>query len=370
MCIDASLLMLTRHSRMGSSSRLRMLEYRPYLEAAGFRVSVSSFFDDEYLHRLAVGTRMRFSDAASGFLRRLSGVIAARHYDVVWIEKELFPFLPGAFESVLRTLETNYVVDYDDATFHRYDLNNSRIVRWLLRKKLHPLIRSARLVTVGNLYLADYTRRIGAREVVVIPTVVDLAKYPRVRKRKHDEFRIGWIGSPSTTKYLSLVHVPLETLAAEMPLRLVTIGAGTLPDIHVPIEKHAWSEETEARLLSDLDVGIMPLTDSPWERGKCGFKLLQYMACQLPVIASPVGVNPAIIGDDCGFLANANEDWVKALRDLRLDSNLRRSMAQAGRHRVERDYSLQGTAPHVVQAMRGVLKPVGKGNRLGACGNV
>jgi glycosyltransferase involved in cell wall biosynthesis len=351
---ERSLLVLTRYGALGSSSRLRMLQYLPALSEAGLRAKVSPFFEDVYLRALYGDGQRRRRDIFDAYLRRSRVLGKAREFDLVWIEKELFPFLPGPFEARLSRLGVPYVVDYDDATFHRYDLHGSALVRRLLGRKLVPLIRSARLVTAGNAYLANYARRSGGKSVEVVPTVVDLDRYPVAPDTEGSEYRIGWIGSPSTTVLLSRVRRPLERLASERPVRLVTIGAGRLPEIDVPSEQHPWTEETEAALLSGVHVGIMPLDDEPWQRGKCGYKLIQYMACGKPVVASPVGMNKEIVTRDVGCLALGDEQWYMALLQLGRDPRLRARMGRAGRADVERTYSLQVQAPRVARLLAAV----------------
>ena len=344
--------MLTRYGPLGASSRVRMLQFTPALEAAGFRTTVSPFFDDAYLRTL-YGQGKRSSPAVvAAYVRRARALSELGAYDVVWVEKELFPFLPAPFESWLRRAHIPYAVDYDDATFHTYDLHQSAIVRRVLGQKLGPLLSGAYSITAGNRYLAAYAKRMGARDVQLVPTVVDVGRYRPELRRQTGEFRIGWIGSPSTAVLLSLVREPLERLGRELPLRLVTIGAGCLPEIDVPIEEHAWSEEREVPLLSGIHVGIMPLQDEPWQRGKCGYKLIQYMACGKPVVASPVGINTDIVTEDVGYLAGDGAQWYAALRDLAEDAALRNRLGRAGRLAVEERYSLQAVAPRLAGLLR------------------
>jgi glycosyltransferase involved in cell wall biosynthesis len=248
----------------------------------------------------------------------------------------------------LARLGVPYLVDYDDATFHRYDRHRFWLVRRLLGHRLDGLIRGAEIVTACNAYLADYARAAGAKRVMLLPTVVDLEWY-RVRPEPAaDELRVGWIGSPSTARYLGVVKRPLEVLSGERPVRLVVIGASDIPDIGVPVERHLWSEATEAALLADVHLGIMPLLDGDWERGKCGYKLIQHMACGRPVIASPVGVNTEIVGAETGYLADDEEQWLQALRSLAAEPGRRREQGLAARRVVEAKYSLQVHAPTVV----------------------
>ncbi len=207
-------------------------------------------------------------------------------------------------------------------------------------------------MTAGNAYLAGYAERAGARTVHIVPTVVDLARYQPSEVPTRKEMRIGWIGSPPTTLFLGMLKAPLEALAAEQPIRLVTIGAGAVPDIEIPIESHQWTEASESALLAGCDVGIMPLPDEPWERGKCGYKLIQCMACGLPVVASPVSANLKIVTLDVGFLATSDEQWLDALRTLARDRTLGRQLGRAGRRSVERQYSLQALAPIITDIMQ------------------
>jgi glycosyltransferase involved in cell wall biosynthesis len=350
----APLLLLTRHSALGSSSRLRLMAYRPWLEAAGFSVEVSPFFDDAYLRALYANGHAPLTGILRAYARRWRKLLTLRRYRLLWIEKELFPFLPGAVDGLLPRLGVPYVLDYDDATFHRYDLHASRLVRRLLGRRLVPLLRGARMVTAGNAYLAAYARDAGAGDVRELPTVVDPAHYAPAADPPGGTLRVGWIGSPSTARYLALVREPLRRLATERAVRLVVIGSHDIPAMDVPVEYHDWSADTESALLGTLHLGIMPLTDGPWERGKCGYKLIQYMACGKPVIASPVGVNDEIVTPDVGLLAADDAQWLAALRRLGADAALRHRLGSAGRALVERSYSLEARGPQLAKWLAGV----------------
>lgn len=354
-CDNWRVLILSRHAPQAASSRLRTFQYIPFLQAAGAQVSVSPFFDATYLSHLykTRGDR-RLADVARAYFGRLKAVLVGiRDYDVVWVEKEVFPFLPGAFEALLRLSGVPYVVDYDDATFHSYDQHRSALVRRVLGRKLTPLLSHASAVTVGNSYLESHLRRLGAKRVYQVPTVVDIDRYVAATGElpsfhRSSDLRVGWIGTPATTKYLQQLAPALSRVATTHPLRLVTIGASPLPDFPVPIEQHAWSADSEAMLLRTLDVGVMPLPDEPWERGKCGYKLIQYMASGLPVVASPVGVNKDIVTAEIGRLATTTLEWADALVDLASSHSLRISLGRAGRLRAEQNYALQAVAPRVV----------------------
>ena len=287
------------------------------------------------------------------YTRRVRDLLGARAFDLLWIEKEALAWLPLPLE---RALLRNgpYVLDYDDATFHQYDMHRSAAVRRLYGRKLDGLMAGAALVVAGNRYLAERATKAGARQVETVPTVVDLQRYPSAPRAGPDEpARIAWIGSPSTARYLQAVAEPLRALASHTPFVLRVIGGGAVQLPGVRTEAVAWSEATEVQALQGAVAGIMPLHDSPWERGKCGYKLIQYMACGLPTVASDVGANQDIVVQGTtGFLARSTQDWLDSLDRLLQDPPLRQRMGDAGRSRVERHYCLQVTAPRLAQLLR------------------
>lgn len=346
-------LLLTRYSRAAASSRLRAMQYLPWLEAAGVEVVSLPLLGDDYVQKLYREGSGRSLSLLPAYWRRLRILLSARHFDLLWIEKELFPWLPALAEILLGACRIPYVVDYDDALFHRYDLHPRSWVRALLAGKIDRVMRHAALVVAGNDYIAARARQAGARRVEILPTSVDLARYAMEPRGSDGPFTIGWIGTPVTAKYLSLLEPVLAGLSRESDVRIMIVGGGEAALAGVAAERRPWREEKEAADIRQFDVGIMPLPDEPWERGKCGYKLIQYMACGKPVIASPVGVNRHIVvpGEN-GFLAASHEEWLEALRQLRADPLLRQRMGLAGRAEVERCYSLQVNAPKLLQWLR------------------
>jgi glycosyltransferase involved in cell wall biosynthesis len=350
----------TKYTRAGASSRYRSYQYFPALEAAGLRVTVLPLFDDAYLaHKYARG-HARVVDVLLAFARRLWGVFTVPRCSVVVIEYELLPWVPALLERWLAWRGCRMVVDYDDAIFHQYDSHSNLWVRRLLRKKIATVMRLAYTVVAGNAYLADYARRVGARWVEVIPTVIDLARYAAsgttdAPSSSAAVFTIGWIGSPSTTRYLKNIALALAEACRNGQARVRLIGSGQIELPGVPVEVVQWREGTEVDEIRGLDVGIMPLKDEPWARGKCGFKLIQYMACGLPVVASPIGANCEIVATgNNGYLASTTNEWVSALENLRANVELRRRMGEAGRRRVEERYCLEVTAPRWTALLQSV----------------
>ena len=205
-------------------------------------------------------------------------------------------------------------------------------------------------VVAGNEYLHDRAAAAGSKRIEIIPTVVDLDRYPQPAPRASGRaVRIGWIGSPNTAKYLKIIAPVIERLAAEYTIDCVAVGARADQVAGTPIRAERWQEEFEVDILSQFDIGIMPLEDTPWEQGKCGYKLIQYMACGMPVVASPVGVNKELVVQGRnGFLAASAEHWYSALRELIDNESLRNRMAAEGRQRIELKYNLQRQLPRLV----------------------
>jgi asparagine synthase (glutamine-hydrolysing) len=310
-----NVLLLSRYGRLGASSRVRSYQYLPHLEARGITVTVSAFAGDAYLADLYAGKPRRKAAIAADYLRRIRMLLASRRFDLLWIEYELLPWLPAWAESLLARLGVPYVVDYDDAIFHRYDQHKRALVRTLLGGKIAAVMRSAALVIAGNAYLAAYAREAGAPRVEIVPTVVDLERYPPreepLEKRLPGDrpFTIGWIGRRSQPGICPCFAPRCRRCCSQEAgsdgrsrARVTLVGANdaaSLAGAGVPVEVRPWCEQTESAEIRQFDVGIMPLPDAPWERGKCAYKLIQYMACGLPVVASPVGVNCEIIGRRC-----------------------------------------------------------------------
>jgi glycosyltransferase involved in cell wall biosynthesis len=333
-----------------------MYQFVPWLEAAGATVIDQPFFDDAYLAGyFGRGVKGRRATAAA-FRRRFRSVPTWQDADLLWIEKELFPFLPGRFEALARKSGRPYIVDYDDALFHNYDESRNPLVRRLLSNKLEGLIRDAALITVGNQYLADYAQAHGAKKVALLPTVVDPDRYPVRPSSPDPALRVGWIGTPANARYLEPVIAAMNRLSAEIPLRLVTIGAPALETGRIVQERHEWSEDREADLLRDIEVGVMPLQDAPWERGKCGYKLIQYMAAGKPIIASPVGVNRSIVTPEVGFLAETEAEWMDGLRLFASDPAARIRMGAASRARFEMGYSTKVFGPKLVRLFADAIR--------------
>ena len=349
------ILVLPRYTEKGPSSRVRMYQYLPYLKEAGFECDVQPFFDDGYIESLFQHKHQNYLNIFRAYFRRVIISLKFQQYCLVWLQYELLPWMPACLEKMLLRNSTKLVIDYDDAVYHRYDQHRSFVVRKLLGKKIDQLMYLADIVIAGNEYLSSHAKRAGAKQVEIIPSVVNTEQY-QIRDEansKEEEIYIGWIGSPTTVKYFSSIEKVIKAISNEQT-KFIIIGASLpIAFLGYSIESWSWSLETEVKLIQKLDIGIMPLVDDPFERGKCGYKLIQYMACGLPVVASPVGINQKIIkhGEN-GFLASNEDEWIEAITMLQENPILRKEMGLKGREMVVQYYALQVTAPKITNIIK------------------
>lgn len=354
------ILVLHKYGQKSASCRHRVMQYLPYLKAEGYLCDVSSLLDDSFIeYRYLTGQRSVWG-IVRAVSRRLSVLWKIRSYDLIIIGVELFPYCPAVFERIFNRLGIPFIFDFDDPIFHYYDLHRWKFVRWALGMKIAEVCRRAAVVFAGSPYLAEYASRAG-RTPEYLPTVIDLGRYDRIKSvqdRDARPFIIGWIGSPTTAKaYLPLVESALREFCTTHRAKLVMVGdGGYIPSSGIPFESRPWSEGSEIEELLSFDVGIMPLSNDSWSKGKCGFKLIQYMACGLPVICSPVGANTHIVEEGVsGLFASHTDEWVDALQLLAGNLALTREMGLAGRRRVELDFCVQKTAPRFLAGVKKAL---------------
>ena len=341
------ILLLSRYDIAGSSSRYRSFQYLPYLRSNGFEITEAPLLSNYYIERLYAQQRISISDVGQSVLKRIKLLLNQKQYDLIWLEGEAFPWFPFWLESLLFSSKIPYVVDYDDAIFHRYDQHSSGVIRSILGHKIDHVMHTANVVIAGNEYLAERAEDAGAKNIEIIPTVVDTEQYPALPLPDNAVFTLGWIGSLSTARYLSDHEQVFQNFCHHGKAKLVTVGIRSLQLRNAEYEViQPWSEEIEIEQMKSFDIGIMPLVDSFWERGKCGHKLIKYMACGRAVVASPVGVNKEIVEHGVnGFLASTTSEWIEVLRKLRDDKSLRKAMGIAGRKKAEEQYSIKTTAP-------------------------
>jgi glycosyltransferase involved in cell wall biosynthesis len=342
-------LVLTRYERLGASSRVRFLQFLPALEREGFSFDVRPLLDNAYVASLYGGPRVGAGSIARAYWRRLSALRRRLRYDLIWLEKEALPWLPTWLE-IARLEGMPYVVDYDDAWFHRYE---NHWLSPLLGHKIDAVMRVAHTVVAGNDYLARRARQAGARYVEIVPTAIDLERYQDLpQAQRSGDLTVGWIGIPLNAHYLTMIEPALRAAAATVPIQLHVVGAPVPAEFAgIPATSVPWAEDTEISRIAQFDVGVMPLHDTPWERGKCAYKLLQVMAAGKPVIASPVGANRQVVRHGVnGFLAETTEEWAEALRKL-ADPTLRQRMGAEARKTVEEQHSTAVVTPRLAEIL-------------------
>jgi len=350
-------LALTRTTSRGPSSRYRIGQYRAALAAQGIQVETAPLFGDGWFALLewrsaplrAAGKALY---SAARLPVRIAQALAAGvgDSDLVHVEQQLFPYLPWALESLLWPRRKPVILEFDDAIF----------LTFAHRRKLERACARADLVIVGNRFLADFAAP-HARQLVVIPTTVDPARYRLPHRAPDGVLRVGWIGLRYNFPYLRQLVGPLARLAADglrVELRVISSAAPDLgpQSAAFPVLHRPWSEASEPVEIAACDVGVMPLPDDDWARGKCGLKLLQFMAAGLPVIASPVGFNRELIEDGRNGLLAADEGaWESALRRLHGDTALASRLGSAGHRTVEEQYSLSSGTRQVSETYRQLL---------------
>lgn len=345
----------SKYSTIGPSSRYRIYQYLPYFNQAGIDVSIFPLFGPAYfrilfLHSKILSFVLRLIYVIPCFITRLIHVFRAKYYDMVIIEHQLFPYLPITFEKLIFYFNKKVILEMDDAIY----LTHSH--------KIPPFIRRCTHVIVGNKYLSNFVHKYNDK-VTIIPTVIDMERFknasPRIKYRscnnidelshERKNLIIGWVGLPYNFRYVKMLEEVLNDISSKYPVSLRVISSKPISMRGISTEFRKWSLETEVDELYKLDIGIMPLSDDEWSRGKCGLKLLQYMAAGLPVVASPVGVNSEIVQDGKnGFLAWDEVDWYKKLSLLCENQQLRESLGQEGRKTVEERYSLSIWGPRLV----------------------
>lgn len=349
-------LYLTKYSRNAGSSRLRSYQYFPYLETEGFQVEVSPLFNESYLKKLYAGKSTK-KEAFKGYCNRFLKLFVVGKYDKVVIEKELFPYFPAFAERVFSLFGIRYFVDYDDAVFHNYDLSSNKIIRKFLSNKIDRVMKYSHCVVAGNTYLADRARKAGAKRIEIIPTVIDLERYPEKDNQENPslQFVVGWIGTKTTfEKHLLPCRNWIKEIQQEDPdVHFHIVGITEDKDLGSNVKYIPWSEETEVSEIIKMDVGIMPLQDSHWEKGKCAYKLIQYAASGVPGIASDVGMNQEVtIPNETGYLADADEDWIQKILVLKNDDSERMRLGMNARKLVEEKYCIQVTARKWIQLLK------------------
>jgi glycosyltransferase involved in cell wall biosynthesis len=349
-----SVLVLAQGPPQVASSRTRVFAYLPYLAERGVDAEVLVWNSPAFVARQAHGAVPVPAHVGNLLHRaRVAGRLlgAARRHQTIYVQKVV---LPRWFLRAMTRGGRRLVFDYDDALYALAPGQDAGLRAWLRRRRARAFtdcLREADLVLVEN----DANRTLTepfCRHTVMITGPIDTERYRPAPKRDSREVTLGWIGSPSTTVYLHAIAPALAELARRRPVVLALIGAAPFDVPGVTVRRVPWSLEHEVAELGRFDIGLMPLSDDPWSRGKGGYKILQYMAMGLPTVASPVGINRELVDDGrTGRLASSLAEWVDALDHLAGDAAAREAMGAAAREAAVARYSLAHYAPVFLEAL-------------------
>lgn len=322
---NKKILFFSKYSEKGPSSRYRSFQYKNFLESH-FNLEYYPLFNDDYIQNLYTNKRTNYYQIVIAYLLRIFQVL--KHLGtnkLVVIEYELLPYFPPILEYLLFRTKVKFVVDYDDAIFHNYDLHPNVMVRYLYASKIPSVVKYAKLVITGSPYLSSHLNKF-TNNIVEIPTSIHYANYRSKRQLKTNNktISIGWIGSKSTSiNVIKIIDVIKEIykLNPKIKFKLMGFDNNLKSQSDFPnVEFYDWSAQEEFIFLNEIDLGIMPLEDTPFNRGKCGFKLVQYMAMGKPTLSTPLQANVKINRDNNNLFATSTTEWINCI--LEFSSNL------------------------------------------------
>lgn len=354
--------------RTNASSYHRVLQYFPLLRQHGIRPSASvpvpEVLYQWLVERPGTSTPRKATYYGLFLAARLAAVLGATRYDVVVVQRDLFPFGPPLLERLLRTLNSRLVYDTDDATYLRPAFTPDTAFQRLRRfDKVEDVVRGARWVSVATEPLAAWARQLN-QAVTVVPMSVDAAAYAavasqRVRRPAGEPLVLGWSGTAGGLRYLEALAPALRLVAERVPVEIHVISGGyrrlDLPGL--PVRARAWRAATHLEDLARFDIGLVPLDDSPFERAKFPFKLLQFMALGVPSVCARVGAAAQLVRHgEHALLASSPDEWVDALVRLASDADLRTRLGQRAQALVAERYSVDRVGPLLAAGLAGAVR--------------
>lgn len=348
---------------IGPSQRFRFEQYLPYISE--YYDNTQKTFWNEKAWDILFSNKssfVKFWFLIKAFAKRKLLFFLLPKYDMIFIHREVAHIGPPIFEWIIKFIYRKKIIyDFDDAIWHLNYSEKNKIVRFFKSTwKVKYICKWADVVITGNNYLKVYAKKYNDN-VIVIPTTID-TEYHKKTKVENNKLTIGWTGTLTTMRQLQMVINILDELGKKYEFNFVVIS-NDKPNLELKsLIFKFWNKENEIKELSTFDIGIMPLPDDEWAKGKCGLKGLQYMALEIPTIMSPVGVNTEIIQDGVnGFLASTEQEWIEKISQLIEDAELRNRLGKAGRQTVVEKYSVEANKQKyldVFNAVLGYTKPL------------
>ncbi len=358
----ASILFLTVHRPDRSpSQRFRFEQYIEHFQKNGYQTKHSYCLnenEDRIFYSKGNLVKKGFILLKS-IVKRLKEVATYDNYDIVFVQREALMLGSTIAESLWQRRGAKLIFDFDDSIWLPNVSDNNAKFSWLKGfKKVNKLIHKADLVIAGNQYLASYALKLN-NNTHIIPTTINTSEYTPNRTRNEQEtIVIGWSGSKTTVQHFETVVPALRRIKKKYGrlVRFELIGDENYVQEELELRGLPWRKNEEVDLISNMDIGLMPLPNDEWAEGKCGLKGLQYMALEVATIMSPVGVNSTIIQQGInGLLASSEDDWVDALSILIEDSLYRKEIGKAGRQTVLKEYSVDAQKQKLIELVNSTL---------------
>ena len=351
----------THRFNRSPSQRFRFEQYFSYLRSKGFECSLSPLLNesDDAIFYSQGNILKKIRIAIISYFKRKKDLRHSKKYDIVFIQREAFMTGSAFFEKSLKRKNVKIVYDFDDAIWLPNISENNKKFEWLKNpSKTSELINLADLVIAGSNFLAEYAFRFN-KNVEVIPTTIDTSYHINKNLSKEKRICIGWTGSHTTIPHFELAVPALISLMNKYgdTIYFKVIGDETYQNDRLGVRGNKWNLQDEIEQLSEINIGIMPLPDDEWAKGKCGLKGLQYMALEIPCVMSPVGVNRAIVTDGVnGFLAGNEAEWIEKISLLIENPELRKKMGHEARKTVEERYSVNSQKERYLSLLQRLIE--------------
>lgn len=346
---NKTIIYFTKYTEKGPSSRYRSFQYKDILEKE-FDIKYYSLFNDDYIQNLYTNRKTNYFQIFIAYFRRIIQVLKyLGTNNIVFIEYELLPYFPSILEYLLFKSKVRIILDYDDAIFHNYDLHSNSLIRYLFGNKIYKIVKYANTVITGSPYLSSHLNRF-TNNIVEIPTSINYANYTsnfHLESNK-DEITIGWIGSKSTS--INIINIKevikiIYKLNPNITFKLMGFDDNLKSQLELPnVQFYNWTTQEELIFLREIDLGIMPLEDTSFNRGKCGFKLIQYMAMGKPTLSTPLEANVKINRNNSNLFATSKEEWVQSINKFISYLSFYREVGLKNQKIVEKYYSVEANS--------------------------